>query len=69
MTPACTTDLCSWENLWLAYRKAAKGKRGHGNVAAFEHRLEENLLRFYAANCARRLLSARRLHQLLHPRT
>jgi len=37
-------QLCSWENLLLAYRKAAKGKRGHPNVAAFEHRLEDNLI-------------------------
>jgi retron-type reverse transcriptase len=36
--------LCSWNNLLLAYRKAAKGKRGHPNVAYFEYRLEENLL-------------------------
>ncbi len=38
------TDLCSWENLLLAYRKAAKGKRGHADVAAFEYRLEDRLL-------------------------
>lgn len=38
-------QLCTWDNLLLAYRRAAKGKRGHANVAAFEHRLEENLLR------------------------
>lgn len=36
--------LCSWNNLLLAYRKASKGKRRHANVAAFEQRLEENLL-------------------------
>ncbi len=36
--------LTSWENLLLAYRKAAKGKRGHANVTLFEHRLEDNLL-------------------------
>ena len=36
--------LCSWNNLLLAYRKAAKGKRGHPNVAYFEYHLEENLL-------------------------
>ena len=36
-------DLCSWDNLWVAYRQAARGKRGHANVAMFEHRLEENL--------------------------
>ena len=36
--------LTSWDNLLLAYRKASKGKRGKGNVALFEHRLEDNLL-------------------------
>lgn len=36
--------LYDWENLLLAYRKAAKGKRGHADVAEFEYRLEENLL-------------------------
>jgi hypothetical protein len=36
--------VCSWENLLLAYRRAAKGKRGHANVAAFEYRLEDNLV-------------------------
>ncbi|MBN2549764.1 MAG: hypothetical protein JXB15_11435 [Anaerolineales bacterium] len=38
------SHLCSWDNLLLAYRKASKGKRGHPNVAAFEYRLEDNLL-------------------------
>jgi RNA-directed DNA polymerase len=33
-----------WDNLWLAYRKAAKGKRGRAPAARFEHRLAENLL-------------------------
>jgi RNA-directed DNA polymerase len=37
-------ELCRWRNLLLAYRLAAKGKRGHPNVAAFEYRLEDNLL-------------------------
>jgi retron-type reverse transcriptase len=36
--------LCSWANLLLAYQKASRGKRGHPNVAAFELRLEDNLL-------------------------
>ena len=35
--------LISWENLLLAYQRAAKGKRGHANVAAFEYRLEDHL--------------------------
>jgi retron-type reverse transcriptase len=42
------TELCSWENLLEAYRRASKGKRGHPAVAAFDHRLEENLLRLQA---------------------
>jgi retron-type reverse transcriptase len=37
-------ELCSWENLRLAHRKAAKGKRGKGPAAAFEYRLADNLL-------------------------
>lgn len=38
------TLLASWENLLLAYQKAARHKRGQPNVAAFEYRLEDNLL-------------------------
>ncbi|MCP5086181.1 MAG: RNA-dependent DNA polymerase [Rhodobacteraceae bacterium] len=34
----------SWENLLLAARKASKGKRGRLPVAAFEYRLEDNLI-------------------------
>jgi len=40
--------LTSWDNLLLAYRKAAKGKRGGANVAEFEHRLEDNLFKLQA---------------------
>jgi retron-type reverse transcriptase len=39
-----THELHSFDNLLLAYRKAARGKRGHPDVAEFEYRLEENLL-------------------------
>ena len=38
------SQLYSWDNLLLAYRKASKGKRGHSNVAEFEYRLEDHLL-------------------------
>ena len=38
-------DLYAWENLYAAWRKAARGKRGRGAAAAFEYRLEDNLLR------------------------
>jgi RNA-directed DNA polymerase len=42
------TDLTGWDNLLLAFARAAKGKRGKGNVALFEHRLEDNLLEIQA---------------------
>lgn len=37
--------LCSFENLYAAYRAARRGKRGHESVAAFEFNQEEELLR------------------------
>ena len=37
-------QLTAWPNLLLAFRNAARGKRGKPGVAAFEHRLEDNLL-------------------------
>lgn len=36
-------QIITWQNLYLAWRRASKGKRSHPNVALFEHRLEENL--------------------------
>jgi RNA-directed DNA polymerase len=38
------TQLCSWDNLTLAYREASRGKRGRLAVAQFEYRLEDNLI-------------------------
>ena len=38
------SQLCSWDNLCLAYHRAAKGKRGQPIVAQFEYRLEDNLI-------------------------
>ena len=37
-------DIHQWHNLYLAYRKAARGKRGRAEVARFEFRLEDNLV-------------------------
>ena len=42
-------EITSWDNLLLAFRKAAKGKRGRADVAAFEHRLEDNLVALHHA--------------------
>jgi retron-type reverse transcriptase len=36
--------ITSWDNLWLAYHKAAKGKRGKTSAAAFEHQLADKLI-------------------------
>jgi hypothetical protein len=36
-------QICTFENLYLAFRAAAKGKRGKTDVAAFERDLEPNL--------------------------
>ena len=36
-------QLCDFENLYLAFRAARRGKRGQENVAAFERRLEPEL--------------------------
>jgi len=38
-------QICTFENLFLAYRAAARGKRGKPEVAAFEQYLEPNLFR------------------------
>jgi len=37
-------QICTWDNLHLAWRKAARGKRGREPAASFEYRLEDNLL-------------------------
>ena len=36
--------IISWDNLWEAYHKAARGKRGRPAVAQFEFQLADNLL-------------------------
>ncbi len=35
--------IIAWENLWLAFRKAARGKRGHPPAARFEHQVADHL--------------------------
>ena len=38
-------DVCSFENLYRAWKKARRGKTGKAAVVRFESELEENLLR------------------------
>lgn len=40
--------LVSWDNLFSAWQKASKGKRGKAEVALFEYKLEQNLLSLQA---------------------
>lgn len=40
--------ITAWDNLWLAYRKAAKGKRGRIPAAGFEHQVADKLVRLQA---------------------
>ena len=37
-------EVHAWDNLYQAYRKAAKGKRSRHPAAAFEFKLEDNLI-------------------------
>jgi hypothetical protein len=37
-------EICSWENLWLAHHKAARGKRRKSAAATFEYNLADHLL-------------------------
>ena len=37
-------QLTTWENLWLAYGNASRGKRGHAPAAEFEMVLADNLI-------------------------
>lgn len=42
-------QICSFENLHLAWRNARRGKRGRTEVAAFEYQAESNLFRLQEA--------------------
>jgi retron-type reverse transcriptase len=45
-------QICAWENLEMAYRKARKGKRKHQSVADFEYNWEGQLLRLQEELCS-----------------
>ena len=36
--------VATWENLWLAFRKAARGKRRRASAASFEYQVADRLL-------------------------
>jgi retron-type reverse transcriptase len=37
-------QIYDWENLWVAWHGAARGKRGRSAAAGFEYRLQDNLI-------------------------
>lgn len=37
-------SITAWDNLWLAYHQAARGKRRRGSAAAFEHQIADRLI-------------------------
>lgn len=41
-------SIVEWDNLWLAYRKAAKGKRGIASAARFEYQVADRLVALQA---------------------
>ena len=41
-------SIVEWDNLWLAYRKAAKGKRGTGSAARYEVQVTAQAVGFLA---------------------
>jgi retron-type reverse transcriptase len=40
--------ITTWDNLWLAFQKAARGKRRRGSAAAFEHQVADRLIALQA---------------------
>ena len=40
---ATYAEMCTWQNLYAAYRAAARGKRGRQAAAGFEFRLETRM--------------------------
>ena len=56
----------AWDNLLAAWRKAARGKRGHGPAAAFEHRLADNLLELQSELRERRYRPGTYTHFFIH---
>jgi RNA-directed DNA polymerase len=59
-------QICTFENLFLAFRAAARGKRGKPEVAAFERELEPNLFRLQEELLARTYQPAPYTHFSIH---
>lgn len=60
------TDIYRWDNLYAAWRQAARGKRSHGPAARFEYRLEDNLVRLQEELAAQTYRPGAYVHFYIH---
>jgi retron-type reverse transcriptase len=66
MTSSLFDAITSWDNLLLAYRKAARGKRGKASTARFEHQLADRLLTLQLDLVGRTYRPGRYVHFVIH---
>lgn len=60
------TRILAWDNLLLAYRKAARGKRGLDSAARFEHQLADHLVALQEDLRSRRYQPGPYVHFYIH---
>ncbi len=66
MTSSLYQSITAWENLLLAYQKAARGKRGKATTARFEHQLADKLLALQHDLIARTYQPGHYVHFVIH---
>lgn len=59
-------EITSWDNLWLAHRKAARGKRRKTSAAAFEQQIADQLLLLQEELCTGRYQPGNYCHFYIH---
>jgi RNA-directed DNA polymerase len=66
MNDGLFTRVTAWDNLLSAWRKAARGKRGQANAAAFDHQVADRLLALQDELCSRRYRCGPYVHFHIH---
>jgi hypothetical protein len=59
-------SICEWENLWLAWRKARRGKRATRSAAAFEFQVADRLVALQDDLLAKRYRPGPYVHFTIH---
>ena len=59
-------SVIAWDNLWLAYRKAARGKRGAVSAARFEYQVADHLAELQAELAAKTYCPGPYTHFTIH---